>query len=207
MPAAVQQTVKILVLAAIVLLVPIVPFVIVGELPGERWLSSTDRSALVFALTGSGLLTLDVVLPIPASIMIALLGGRLGFWPGWLCAWLGLTAGNLIGYGIGRLWPQKAAPDLPESPTLLLLILSRPVPILAEALAIAAGATRTHMWRMIAACAAGNAVYAGVLAADGAALLAPDWKGPGIILPLIVPVAGWLIWSWSRRKSSGVSAP
>lgn len=197
-----QKTLKILVLAAVVLLVPIVPFIVVGELPGERWLSSMDNNALAFALTGSGLLALDVVLPVPSSIMTALLGGRLGFWAGGLCAWLGLTAGNLIGYGIGRLWPDKAAPDLPESPTLLLLILSRPVPIFAEAVAIAAGATRIHVGRMVAACAAGNAVYAGVLAADGAALLRPDWRVPGIVLPLLVPVAGWLIWTWSSRRNN-----
>jgi uncharacterized membrane protein YdjX (TVP38/TMEM64 family) len=195
-----QRILKILLLAAIVLLIPIVPFVVIGELPGERWLSATDGNALVFALTGSGLLTLDVVLPIPSSIVIALLGGRLGFYGGWLSAWIGLTAGSLIGYGIGRLWPQKMAPDISESPTLILLILSRPVPILAEAMAIAAGATRTPVMHMITACAAGNAVYAGILAANGAAFLAADWTGLGIILPLLVPVAGWVLWRWSRLR-------
>jgi uncharacterized membrane protein YdjX (TVP38/TMEM64 family) len=195
-----QNTVKILLLAAVVLVIPIVPFVVIGELPGERWLSANDGSALIFALTGGGLLTLDVVLPVPSSILIALLGGRLGFYEGWLSAWLGLTAGNLIGYGIGRLWPRKMAPDLPESPTLILLFLSRPVPILAEAVAIGAGATRVSIMHMLAACAAGNAIYTGILAADGAALLAGNWTGPGIILPLLVPVAGWVLWRWARRR-------
>jgi len=189
---------KTLLLVAIVLLIPIVPFIVIGELPGERWLSAKDGSALVFALTGSGLLTLDVVLPIPSSIVIALMGGRLGFYAGWFSAWLGLTAGTLVGYGIGRLWPRKWAPEFPESPTLVLLILSRPVPVLAEAMTIAAGATRTPVTHMLTACAAGNAVYAGILAADGAALLAADWTGPGIILPLLVPVAGWGLWRWFR---------
>lgn len=194
------RTLKILLLIAIVLLIPIVPYLVIGELPGEQWLSATDDSALVFALTGSGLLTLDVLLPIPSSIVIALLGGRLGFFAGWLSAWLGLTAGNLIGYGVGRLWPQKLAPDFSESPTLVMLILSRPVPILAEAVAIAAGATRTPFIHVFTACAVGNLVYAGVLAANGAALLAADWTGPGIILPLFVPVIGWLVWRWWVRK-------
>jgi len=195
-----QRLLKTLLLVAIVLLIPILPFAVIGELPGERWLSARDGNALQFALTGSGLLTLDVLLPIPSSIVIALLGGRLGFIAGWLSAWLGLTAGNLLGYGIGRLWPQKMAPDIPESPTLILLFLSRPVPILAEAMAIAAGATRTRIVHTVAVCAAGNLVYAGILAADGAALLAADWTGPGIILPLLVPVAGWALWRWLARK-------
>jgi hypothetical protein len=119
-----KRILKILAVVAIVLLIPIVPFIVIGELPGERWLSARDGSAL--------------------------------------------------------------------------LILSRPVPVLAEAMAIAAGATRTPVMHMLAACAAGNAVYAGILAADGAALLAADWTGPGIILPLLLPVAGWGLWRWFR---------
>jgi len=201
-----QRTLKILLLVAIVLLLPIVPFLVIGELPGERWLSATGSSALVFALTGSGLLTLDILLPIPSSIVIALMGGRLGFYEGWLSAWLGLTAGNLLGYGIGRLWPQKMAPDIPESPTLILLFLSRPVPILAEAMVIAAGATRTRFMHTLAVCAAGNLVYAGILAADGAALLAGNWTGPGIILPLLLPVAGWGLWRWLGGKGKQKAA-
>ena len=195
-----QRIFKPLLLFSIVLLIPIVPFLVIGELPGDQWLSATDSSALMFALTGSGLLALDVILPVPSSIVIALLGGRLGFFEGWLGAWFGLTIGNLVGYGIGRLWPKKLAPYIPESPSLILLILSRPVPILAEATAIAAGATRIYIVSVLTACASGNAIYAGILAADWAALLASDWMGPGIILPLLMPVAGWILWRWSVKK-------
>ena len=47
------------------LLIPILPFVIIGEIPGEQWLSSADEDAFAFALAGSGLLTIDILLPIP----------------------------------------------------------------------------------------------------------------------------------------------
>jgi len=196
-----NRLLKILMMAAVVLLVPIVPFLIIGELPGARWLSASDDNAWLFAFTGGGLLTLDVVLPVPSSVLIALMGARLGFYAGWISAWLGLTAGTLLGYAVGRLWPQKWVPEISESPTLVLLILSRPVPILAEAMIIAAGATRIPMVHMLAACAVGNAIYAGILAADGAALLAADWTGPGIILPLLVPVIGWGLWRWARKRT------
>ena len=197
-----QRSYKIFFLAVIVLLIPIVPFLVIGELPGERWLSATDGNAVRFALTGSGLLALDVVLPIPSSIVIALMGGRLGFYEGWISAWIGLTAGNLIGYGIGRFWPQKMTPDVPESPTLVMLFLSRPVPVLAEAMAIAAGATRIQVMHTLVTCAAGNAIYTGILAANGAALLAADWTGPGIILPLLLPVVAWGLWRRLLKKES-----
>ena len=184
---------------------PIVPYLMIGELPGERWLSAADDNAWLFAFTGSGLLVLDVVLPIPSSIVITLLGSRLGFFEGWLGAWLGLSIGNLLGYAIGRLWPKKMTPEIPESPTLIMLVLSRPVPILAEAMAIAAGATRTNLLHVIIACTAGNAIYTGILAANGAALLAGDITGPGIFLPLLVPVVGWVLWRRWREPPQEVT--
>lgn len=185
---------------------PIVPFVIIGELPGQQWLSASDDNALLFAATGGGLLVLDVVLPVPSSIMITLLGSRLGLFEGWFIAWLGLTVGNLLGYGIGRLWPARLAPDIPREPTLMLLILSRPVPILAEAMAIAAGATRTSLAPTMLACAAGNAIYTLVLAANGAALLADNLTGPGIFLPMLLPCAGWVIWRFFSRDNKKATA-
>lgn len=189
-----QNTSRAITVVVIALLMPIVPFLVVGELPGERWLSSSDDNALLFAATGGGLLIADVLLPVPSSIVITLLGTRLGLFEGWLCALVSLTAGNLLGYGIGRLWPAKLAPEVSNEPTIVLLIVSRPVPILAEAMAIAAGAARTSFSPTLAACVAGNLVYTGVLAANGATLLADDLTGPGIFLPLFVPVAGWATW-------------
>jgi len=93
------------------LLIPILPFVIIGELPGERWLSAVDDNALLFGLTGSGLLALDIFLPIPSSILGTILGARLGFWPGTLCTWTGLVAGNLLGFGVAL---ALALHDLPQ---------------------------------------------------------------------------------------------
>ncbi|MEZ5559647.1 MAG: hypothetical protein R3E86_14025 [Pseudomonadales bacterium] len=167
---AVNRPGKTLLVITLALLMPIVPFAIIGELPGERWLSASDDSATLFALTGGGLLLADVLLPVPSSIVISLLGGRLGFVAGWATAWIGLTLGNLLGYWVGRLWPARMAPDVAEQPTLLILILSRPVPILAEAAAIGAGATRANFAHVAGACAAGNAVYTGILTATGASL-------------------------------------
>jgi hypothetical protein len=46
-------------------LVPLVPFAVLGELPGERWLSAQGGDALRFGATGAALLALDVLLPIP----------------------------------------------------------------------------------------------------------------------------------------------
>lgn len=184
---------------ALAALVPLVPFAVIGELPGERWLVAAGGDALRFGATGALLLAGDVLLPIPSSVIGALLGGRLGFWAGFGFGLLGLCAGHAIGYGLGRLAPARFTSDLPSAPSNSLVLLSRPVPVLAEAVAIAAGATRMPFARYAAAAALGNAAYAGALAANGAALLPDGLAGPGLILPLALPVIAYAVYRARRR--------
>ena len=184
----------------IALAVPIIPFAIIGEMPGETWLSSTDENATLFALTGGGLLTLDVALPLPSSIIGSLLGARLGLLPGFLTILAGLTVGHTLGYFAGRFALSRIHADLPEVPTLLVVFLSRPVPVLAEAMTIAAGAATMPFTHFLAACVPGNAIYALVLAANGSALLPDDMFIAGLALPMALPVVAWLVW---RRLAAG----
>lgn len=188
------------------LLVPIIPFVVIGEMPGERWLMSSGADDMRFGATGAGLLALDLLLPIPSSIVGALLGGRLGFWAGGAFTFVGLMVGHSIGYALGRLAPARWASELPEAPSWIALLLSRPVPVFAEALAIAAGAERVPLGAYFSSVALGDLIYAAVLAADGAALLpegAWSW-GAGLVLPMLLPVIGYLTWRKlaARRVSS-----
>jgi len=191
---------KFAIVILIALVIPVIPFLAIGELPGERWLSNTDDNASMFALTGAGLLAIDVLLPIPSSIIGTMLAARLGFFPGWLWAFLGMTIGNLVGYGAGRLLLARFGTRMPTAPTLVALFITRPVPVLAEAMAFTAGAERVPMLPFMMVCAAGNAVYASVLALDGAALLQEDITGPGLVLPMVLPVAAWLLWRWLKSR-------
>jgi uncharacterized membrane protein YdjX (TVP38/TMEM64 family) len=181
------------------LCVPLVPFILIGELPGERWLSANDEHALRFALVGAGLLGADVLLPIPSSIVGTMLGARLGFGAGFAAAFVGLMAGQLVAYAVSRSLLHKHQGDLPTAPTLAALFLSRPVPVLAEAVVFAAGAARMSWPQFLLGCGAGNLVYAGALALNGAELLSGALTGPGLLLPMLLPAAGWLIWRKMRR--------
>ena len=178
----------------VALLVPVIPFAIIGELPGEQWLSATDDDALLFGLAGSGLLLLDVLLPVPSSVVGTLVGARLGLLPGFAAVWMGLTAGQMIGYLLGRVALRRLEGKLPEVPTLLVVFLSRPVPVVAEAMSFAAGASAMPPGRFAAACAAGNVVYAGALAGNGAALLPAALLGPGLAIAMLLPVLTWFAW-------------
>jgi len=179
---------------AVALLIPIVPFLVIGELPGERWLSAADDNALLFAITGAALLGSDVLLPIPSSIVGTLLGARLGFLPGFLWCLGGLIVGNLIGYAAGRLLLSRFGERLPKAPTLVALFLTRPVPVLAEAVTFTAGAERIPLSSFLATSAAGNALYSLALAGNGAALVPDAWAGPGLVVPMVIPAVAWLLW-------------
>jgi len=185
---------RLLAVVVVALLIPILPFLVVGEMPGERWLSSVGHNAWLFGATGGGLLAADVLLPIPSSIVGTLLGARLGLLPGLLWCWSGLLLGNLVGYAAGRLLLARFGDTLPTAPTALVLFASRAVPVLAEAVTFTAGAGRMAILPFVATAAAGDLLYALTLTANGAALLPDRLLGPGLVVPMGLPVAAWLGW-------------
>ncbi|HMJ15751.1 MAG TPA: hypothetical protein VK524_30250, partial [Polyangiaceae bacterium] len=75
----------------------------------------------------------------------------------------------------------------------------------AEAVAIAAGVTRVPPARFTLAIVLGNVLYAAALAGNGAALLPEQLAGPGLVLPMLLPVVSWLAWRWLRRRSAKIS--
>jgi len=182
------------------ILIPIIPFVVIGELPGQRWLSATDDNAFLFGITGMALLASDVLLPIPSSIIGTMLGARLGLLPGFLWCWGGLVLGNGVGYLCGRLLLSRFAPETYHTPTLLLLFITRPVPVLAEALTFTAGAEKMKPGNFLLVSIAGNGIYSLALSANGATLLPDALAGPGLALPMLLPVGAWLLWRWYEGK-------
>lgn len=202
------RTLRVVFVILLALAVPLIPFAIIGELPGERWLSARDANALEFALTGSALLAADVLLPIPSSIVGSLLGARLGFWWGFAASFAGLMTGQLGAYVAARYFAARLGlATATQAPALAAVFLSRPVPVFAEAVVLVAGATRVAAVPFCLACGAGNAIYAAVLAANGAALLPGDWTGPGLIVPMLLPVAAWLLWQRHRRAANSTDQP
>jgi len=194
MPGSIYRQALIIIAA---MAVPIVPFVIIGELPGEQWLSRADENAWLFALTGGGLLAVDIFLPVPSSIMGSLLGSRLGLGAGFIAAWSGLVAGNVVGYLLARFAVtrlDRQVPAFAEQKTLMVVFLTRPVPIIAEAMVITAGIARLPFRHFLVVAAAGNGIYAAALAANGALLVPDSLLGPWLIVPMSLPVVGWATW-------------
>lgn len=200
------RPVRLLLVIGLALLVPIVPFAVIGELPGEQWLQSDAPGAFGFGLTGGMLLASDVLLPVPSSIVGTLLGARLGFALGLGWSFAGLCLGNAVGYALGRLLPERFVERLPRGPSLLMLFATRAVPVLAEAATLTAGAERVPVVPALLACAAGNLIYAAVLNANGAALLPEDALGWGLFIPFALPVVAYVAARlWLRPRKDGPS--
>jgi uncharacterized membrane protein YdjX (TVP38/TMEM64 family) len=131
-------------------------------------LAKADAAPALMALAFAGLLAADVALPVPSSLVSVLAARLLGFFPGCLTIWLGMTAGCLAGYWLGAKGGAKAAekfvgaPELERARGLALrfgapfLAVSRAVPVLAEASVILAGMTGMPLRRFMAVTSLSN---------------------------------------------------
>jgi uncharacterized membrane protein YdjX (TVP38/TMEM64 family) len=136
------------------LLVLLIPFVLLGP-QLQRWAAAWRQQppgpAATFGML-VGLLSTDVFLPVPSSVVSTLGGGRLG-WPlGTAASWLGMSLGAVAGFVVARWCGPAFAARLSSGEDLLrmkhatrryggaALVLARGVPLLAEASVLLFGA-------------------------------------------------------------------
>ena len=65
-------------------------------------MTRSDTAVWLAASSIFGLLALDVLLPVPSSIVSTAAGVLLGFWRGALVIWAGMMVACLLGYAIGN---------------------------------------------------------------------------------------------------------
>ncbi len=126
------------------------------------------------------LLASDLFLPVPSSLVGAASGVLLGFAGGTLAAWIGMMAGCLAGYWVGANAGRAAVTRLLGPRELdrvsaaaarfgaWMIVLFRPVPVLAEASVVFAGAVRMPFRRFAALSALSNLGVSAAYAAVGA---------------------------------------
>jgi uncharacterized membrane protein YdjX (TVP38/TMEM64 family) len=128
---------------------------------------------------GVGLLIADVVLPVPSSGVMVVHGAVYGLVVGSILSLLGGTAATVAAFLLGRrsrsLLERFAGPEQQARASALLdrygvcaMLLSRPIPMLAETVAIMAGTGRLHWGQAAWAGAVGTLVPAVGYAAVGA---------------------------------------
>lgn len=139
-------------LASLLSLSIILPFLLWGE-AAENWVDrflSNETSLWILGAVIFLLLAGDIALPVPSSVVSTASGAFLGVGLGTLVSAGGMTAGVVAGLLIGRRYGRRAcrafigakAYDRLEhyvrSHGILILVLMRPVPVLAEASVISA---------------------------------------------------------------------
>jgi uncharacterized membrane protein YdjX (TVP38/TMEM64 family) len=136
------------------------------------------RSGTLAGVVGVGLLAVDVVLPVPSSLVMVAHGAVFGFWGGAALSLAGGTAATAIGFGVGRrstgLVQHRTTPaqraradDLLRTWGWAAVALTRPVPVLAETVAILAGTSSMRWPTVVVAGAAGHLVPAAAYAWAG----------------------------------------
>lgn len=165
------------------------------------------------AVAGVLLLVADVVLPVPSSLVMAAHGALFGTGTGALLSVVGSTAAALTGFALGRagndVIRRFVTPGEHDRAGALLrrwgvvaIAVSRPVPILAETIAILAGSSPLT-WRQVAlAAAAGSLVPSLVYAWAGAH--ASGAVSHALIFLGVLAVTGAL---WLLGRSYGVRRP
>ncbi len=159
------------------------PFLIFGS-DLESWSADALRSASEYRLWTAGLVVLllgaDVLLPVPSSLVSTLAGVVLGLVRGAGASFLGMTLGGVIGYGIGATAGKGAATRVLGARELSRLevatrrfgdwtiVLTRAVPVLAEASTVFAGMGSMRFGRFLAFMALSNLGISLVYAAVGA---------------------------------------
>jgi uncharacterized membrane protein YdjX (TVP38/TMEM64 family) len=207
-------------LAAVVLGAILIPFV-VFEGPILDWtqtalVAARQSPALGVALV-VGLLAGDVVLPVPSSLVSVFAGAAFGWFAGAMVIWIGMTLGCVAGYALGvsagRLLALRVvgeaelerAKRLFESVGPVALIVTRAVPVLAEAGTLAAGAARMPLLSFLVSTSLANAAVAAAYAAVGAAAASSQ---SFLILFLglaLVPALAWSAWLRVRRSHASES--
>lgn len=170
------------------------------------WLKSPG---ILPAAIGVLLLVADIWLPVPSSIIMTANGTLFGVLLGATLSIIGSLGAALVGFGMGRAGSKilrriVTAPEYETSELLLkqwgmtAILVTRPVPILAETIAILAGASSFGWTRFTIASVAGITPAAFLYALAGAR--AADVRTGMLIFPLVIMLAG-IFWWIGRRLS------
>jgi len=176
-----------------------------------------SQAGWVAAAAGVALLIADVLLPVPASLVMILHGALFGVVGGTLLSLAGALGAALFGFWIGRRGGPLLARLVPEDERRradallqewgdLAIIVTRPVPILAETMAILAGASPMSWGRMLLSTFAGSLPAALLYALTGAT--ARNLDNAALVFGLVLLVAGlfWVVGKYFFKGAKGPAA-
>jgi uncharacterized membrane protein YdjX (TVP38/TMEM64 family) len=169
-----------------------------------------DRGGPVAAIVGVALLVADVAVPAPSSVVMVAHGALFGVVGGTLLSLLGGAGATLAAFAIGRrsrgAVERRVRPDERERVRrgierrgVLLLVVTRPVPLVAETVALVAGTTPMSWRKALLGGVLGNVVPAFVYAVAGSH--SGSLAEQGLVLVLVLLLSAGL-WALGRRRAN-----
>ena len=171
------------------------------------------HGGVVAASIGVGLLIADVVLPVPSSIVMVAHGALFGVFWGTMLSLIGSVGAAVFAFAIGRrggallervVTPAERAraSNILARWGTLAIIVTRPVPLLAETVAIMAGASSMTWRAVIIASIAGSLPPALLYALTGAAVA--NLQNTALMFGIVLLIAGlfWVVGKSFSRKDA-----
>lgn len=162
------------------------------------------HGGILAAILGVSLLIADVLLPVPSSLVMVAHGALFGVVTGTFLSLLGSMGAALFGFAIGRRGGTLLARILTAEERAradqmlarwgaLAVVVTRPIPLLAETVAIMAGASRLGWGRMALAAFIGSLAPALLYALTGAAVA--NFQSTSLMFGVVLLVTGsfWLV--------------
>lgn len=207
---------RVLLLLALVVVVPILPFLAFGQPMSEavsQWLERGPSKSTV-ALAIVLLLGTDVFLPVPSSVVSTWGGASLGVFAGTVASWIGMSLGAAIGFWVARRWGRAVAVRLAGHEQLarmdrlsqrmgpVILVVTRTIPVLAEASVLLLGIHRLPWREFLPAVLLANLGIALGYSAFGQLAEENHWLVVALCISAALPLAlTALLRGWGRQSS------
>lgn len=167
------------------------------------FLRGTQGGGAAGLVIGVALLVLDVVLPVPSSIIMIANGAVYGPWLGTAASLAGGLGATMFGYYIGRRGEKTALKFISQTELekgaaffkrwgILAVIMTRPVPLMSETIAVMAGLAGWGAWRTALYALTGYLPVCIIYALSGAYA---TQSHSGTFVFLLVMATGLLVWA------------
>ena len=181
---------------------------VIFEFSGVITLENVREAVLYFGTMAGGVIILllasDIVTPVPSSVLMVLAGSLYGFIPGALIGFAGSVSASVAGFVLARTQKSKILQVIKKGDDKAMnrwfvrwgegiLILSRPVPMVAEAMSVFAGSTDISFKRFFSLISVGTAPMVIFYSYSGSIFQnVHEWSLP-LVLGVGIPGALWLL--------------
>ena len=182
----------------------------------RSWMADAGPSG---ALIVAGLLAIDILIPVPSSLVMILSGAAFGVWWGSLIAFIGSVGGEWLGFELARKYgtslssrfigdeaERRRMNDLLVTHGAAAIAATRALPVVMETMSIVAGLSAMRRSTFLIASAIGTApivivyAYAGAMSKETGSLV------PAIVILLAVAAVGWIWYSAIRKAPSSAAS-